>query len=463
MITLLFCMCGWYVQAQDNNYWNMQFGARSSLLGGAVVATYADHAAMYYNPGALNFKDSANISVSANLYKVERMRVQNALGNGINLTSYNFDVTPQLISGTRRINNKIEIGAIFLTHNDVDITFQQSHQGNYAIYAQDSALRYDYIGDFDYRNRISEQWFGLCVGFNVSSKFSIGFTHFFTYRFQRFSQHISASAISTDTTNSYTAQYDYNRDVRCDIVNSLAKVGALYKLTPKINIGLTMTMPSITIFGRGKTYTKITASNLTLKNYDNYTVFERQRGLNASSQTPFSIALGLAVKLKKLSLYGSAEYFAPIDPYDVINPKDSLSVNKSGVEYNSSNLLGVRASASQVLNAALGIEWPAFKRISILASARTDFNTQHNKIHSTDNNSLVTSYMDLYHGTLGVSFRRGKKSYLVGFSYSYGRQFRQQQFANFKAPTDATFLLGATDNKASYYYNSIALIFGLTL
>jgi len=454
------CACG---LAQDNNYWNMQFGAKSSLLGGAVVGTYADNGAMYYNPGALNFKDSTNISVSANLYKIERMRIQNALGKGINLTSYNFDVTPQLISGTRRINKMIELGVIFLTHNDVDVTFQQSHVGNYAIYPEDTTLRYDYIGDFDYRNRINEQWFGFCVGFNINPKFSIGFTHFVTYRFQRFSQHISATAINADTVSGYTAQYDYNRDVRYDVLNSLAKVGILYKPTPKLNLGITLTMPSVNLFGRGKTYTKISASNLALTDYENYTVFERQRGLNAYYNTPFSVALGFEAKFKKLSLYGSTEYFAPLEAYDVINPKDSLNVSKSGVEYNSANLLGVRHSAQQVMNVALGLEWKAFKRVSILASARTDFNTQKDKVLATDNSSLVTSYMSLYHGTLGVNFKRGKKSYLIGFSYAYGRQRGQRQFANFNAPSDGTFLLGPTENTAHYYYKSIGLIFGLTL
>lgn len=463
VIFLFIAYTGCY--GQDNNYWNMQFGAKSSLLGGAVVGGYADNGAMFYNPGALNFKDNANVNVSANLYKVERMRIRNALGSGLSVQSYNFDVTPQLISGTKRLSRHVDIGAVFLTHNDVDITFQQSYAATKAIYPKDSLFKRNYIGDFDYRNRINEQWFGLSMSFNLNPKLSIGFTHFFCYRFQRFSQHISATAVSTDTTanKGFTTQYDYARDVRYDLMNTVSKFGVLYKPGKNLQIGITATMPSLTLFGRGKTYTKIYSSNLASNNYESYTVFDRQKGLNAQYNTPFSIALGIKTIIGKARVYLTGEYFAAITQYDVINPKDSFNVNKSGVEYNSSNLLGVQYSAQQILNGSIGVEYELFKKLSVLGSFRTDFNSQKNKITSTDNNSLVTSYIDLFHTTLGCVLKRNKKSIIVGISYSFGELLSQKQFADFNSPTDATNLLGEAYKKAGYYYKSLGIIFGVTL
>lgn len=451
--------------SQDNNYWNMQFGAKSALLGGAVTGAYADNGTMYYNPAGLNFKDSTNINVSANLYKVERMRVKNALGSGINLTSYNFDVTPQLISGSRKLSEHVGIGAVVLTHNDVDITFQQSYSAIKAIYPGDTVFRRNYIGDFDYRNRINEQWFGLCMSFSLNPKLTLGFTHFFNYRFQRFSQHISATAISEDTAifRGFTSQYDYSRDVRYDVVSTMSKFGVMYKHGPRLSLGASITMPSLTLFGIGKTYTKVYSSNLVSNNYESYTVFDRQKGLNASYNTPFSVSVGLKTRFGKLRTYLSAEYFAPIEKYDIINPTDSLNINKSGVEYNSSNLLSVQYSAKGVLNGALGLEYALLKKLSVLSSFRTDFNTQTNKLTSQDNNSLATSYIDLYHATLGCVIRKNKKDYIVGLSYSFGQLFSQKQFADFNNPTDESNLLGVTFKKAGYEYRSLGLIFGITL
>jgi hypothetical protein len=455
----VFCYC------QDNNYWNMQFGAKSALLGGAVVGEFADNGAMYYNPGSLQFKDSSNINVSANLYKVERMRIKNALGDGINTTSYNFDVTPQLVSGTKKLGKHVTIGVVLLTHNDVDISFQQSYSASKSIYPQDSVFKRNYIGDFDYRNRLNEQWLGFCMAFQLNPKLAIGFTHFFNYRFQRFSQHISASAISTDTVSSpgFTTQYDYMRDIRYDVISALAKFGLMYRPNPKLSMGLTATMSSGNLFGRGKTYTKIYSSNLAYNQYDSYTVFDRQRGLNAQYQTPFSLALGIKASLGRLNIHASGEYFAPLEQYDIINPTDSLNINKSGVEYNSSDLLGVTYSAQQILNGALGLEYSLSKNFRLLGSFRTDFNTQKNKITSQDNSSIVTSYIDLYHATLGCSVQKNKKSYIVGVSYSFGELMSQKQFADFDYPTDASNLLGQSFKKAKYYYKSLGLIFGITL
>ena len=449
---------------QDNNYWNMQFGAKSSLLGGAVVGDYADNGTMFYNPGALIYKDSGSVNVSANLYKVERMRIENALGNEINTVSYNFDVTPQLISGSKKLSPHVDIGAVALTHNDVDLTFQQSSSGPKAIYPQDTLYKRSYIGDFDYRNRINEQWVGLCMSFHLTPKLSVGFTCFFAYRFQRFTHHISASAISDDPLlKKFTSHYDYSRDVRYDLVNTLSKFGLIYTPNSRLRIGLTTTMPSLTLFGLGKTYTKIYSANMASNNFESYTVFDRQKGLNAKYATPFSVAIGLTTQLGRAKIYVSAEYFAPIKQYDMINPEDSLNILKSGVEYNSSNLLSVQHSAHEVLNGAIGIEYKLLKKFSILTSYRTDFNSQKNKTTAQDNGSLATSYIDLHHVTLGCVVQKNKKSFMVGLSFSTGELFSQRQFADFNNPTDETNLLGASLNRAMYNYKSLGIIFGVTL
>ncbi len=40
-------------RGQDTQYWNLQYGTRSTLLGGAVIGSVSDLSATYYNPGAL--------------------------------------------------------------------------------------------------------------------------------------------------------------------------------------------------------------------------------------------------------------------------------------------------------------------------------------------------------------------------------------------------------------------------
>jgi len=52
-ITFLFAILSAQLFAQENNYWNIQYGTRSTLLGGAVIGSVSDLSATFYNPGAI--------------------------------------------------------------------------------------------------------------------------------------------------------------------------------------------------------------------------------------------------------------------------------------------------------------------------------------------------------------------------------------------------------------------------
>ena len=53
IITFLFIILSTQLFTQENNYWNIQYGTRSTLLGGAVIGSVSDLSATFYNPGAI--------------------------------------------------------------------------------------------------------------------------------------------------------------------------------------------------------------------------------------------------------------------------------------------------------------------------------------------------------------------------------------------------------------------------
>ena len=56
-------------RAQDTQYWTQQYGTRAELLGGAVVGSFLDLSATFYNPGALAMMERSAVLLSANAFE----------------------------------------------------------------------------------------------------------------------------------------------------------------------------------------------------------------------------------------------------------------------------------------------------------------------------------------------------------------------------------------------------------
>jgi len=83
--------------AQDDHYWSQQYGAESTLMGGAMVAGVSDNSAVYYNPGALAFITNPNLSIDVNVYRMDRILIKDGAGQGLNLNSAQIRMKHQLI------------------------------------------------------------------------------------------------------------------------------------------------------------------------------------------------------------------------------------------------------------------------------------------------------------------------------------------------------------------------------
>lgn len=441
----------------------MQFGAKSTLLGGSVISAYSDNGSMYYNPATMALKDSFSFGISANLYQLEFLTAKNALGPDTKMTSFNYNITPQLLSGSFELKNGTKLGVMYLSKNNYDILFQDSYQGNHNILTNYPSLKYYYVGDFTMRNRITEDWIGLSAAFKLGEKWSFGFAQFVQYHFQRFKQDISATAVSLDTLNSYTARFDYNREVQFDCLSTMTKVGVCFKPHKSLDMGLSICAPSFPIWGRGKTYTRLNFSNLQINNFESYSVFDRQKGLRANYNTPFSAAFGFRLSDEHFIFSANVEYFAQLDDYLLIDPNDTLNLKKKGIQYNSNDLIGVKKYAGSITNFAIGLEFKMTKSFSLIGSFRSDYNNQTKPDLNDDVNvRIATNYLDLWHAALGFNLNKNKKNFVVGFTYTFGEKKGLMQYANFKNPTDDTFLLYNVTKSAEFKYTGVSLILGVS-
>ena len=86
--------------AQDSHYWTLQYGPRSSLLGGAVIGSVDDVSATFYNPGALSLASDVAFAVSADVFEVTGVILEDGGGAGVNLGNAKSGLRPSMIAGT---------------------------------------------------------------------------------------------------------------------------------------------------------------------------------------------------------------------------------------------------------------------------------------------------------------------------------------------------------------------------
>ena len=88
------------LSAQDTHYWNLQYGTRSSLLGGAVIGSVSDIAATYYNPAAPALFPKSEILLGGKAYQYSSLKLNNDSGAGSDLESNAIEVAPTIFAGS---------------------------------------------------------------------------------------------------------------------------------------------------------------------------------------------------------------------------------------------------------------------------------------------------------------------------------------------------------------------------
>ena len=162
---------------------------------------------------------------------------------------------------------------------------------------------------------------------------------------------------------------------------------------------------------------------------------DRQDGLKTTYKSPSSVSFGIEYQLGKTTLAFSGEYFGAIAAYNLasparnsfLRPKWYNKSDSSKFQINSDEYLRVLESSKSVTNFAFAIKQQVGKNLDLVASFRTDF-TSYNKacndfweyqyVDSTHvpGQRLSFSNVDLYHITLGATFKDKQSDFHIGLT-----------------------------------------------
>ena len=197
---LIFTFISICAQAQDTHYWTNQYGNRTALLGGAVVGGIDDNAMVFYNPSALAFIPDNSISVNANVYRLENIKITDALGRQAGFKSSSFAAVPVLLGGMVNLKNenwKLGYGLM----SPVQFNFRATARFDGMLDLVDdveSPGEESVIGETEKNSALSELTATVGLARKTSEKFSIGISQLFTLRNENYSNHILMHLLLND-------------------------------------------------------------------------------------------------------------------------------------------------------------------------------------------------------------------------------------------------------------------------
>ncbi len=463
-LALLLIATAAQIHAQDSHYWTQQFGTRSALMSGAVVAGSDDNSMVYYNPGALGFLEDGDISINANLYQIENIRIENAIGQQADFKSNQIGNVPLLFSGMlSRQESKWKIGYGIMS----PVAFQFKGTARldelYDVVDDESESPgpEEFIGELTKNVKTTEILGALGFSRKLNDRISIGFSNFLIFRNENFARNFLVYFFLNDGNNTLVSGTEIV-NIKYFNVRYQLKLGGAWKLSDDWEIGATIATPSINLFGNGSVAENLSLNNTKLFTADrrDFLASDRQEKLKSRFKSPAAFSVGINKHFTKSTLAFTAQYFLGLKEYDIIEPEANPFIRPTDLYtvFTTEKFLTITSVTKPVLNVAVGYEYRINEELTMNLSVRTD----NSNFDAEDRNSTTTiSDWDLYHLTGGINIERERSSLTIGLIGSFGLNNNYLQDGSLENP-DENLLLGGSLQLTESRYTAIGVLLGYT-
>jgi hypothetical protein len=397
--------------AQDSHYWTNQYGTRATLLGGSVIGSVLDLSATYYNPGGLVLIDKPGILMAAKVMQYPRVALVGGGAESVSLHTFTPGPAPSLLAGTIRLRglSRHLFGYSYLGRQDAKLGVSISETGVRDVFPEAPGPE-DYTTQFRLDQKVAEHWVGLTWSYKAADRLGIGVTQYLAVR-----SHLSAvqESIETRTQANRVVMSFGSRQYSYLHFRTLWKIGLAADFKD-ITLGLTLTTPSLDVGGRGTAGLNSTLAGLDADGDgvpDDYLAAGYREHVDAYFRTPFSVAAGMTFKIRKIRVYWSTEWFAPLKPYTVV-AAGTLAPQSGGAPLS----LDVTHELAPVFNFGMGLEWFYSSRFKGYGSFTTDYSSR--KAGTSTN--LAWNDWNIFHAVTGGELKFAKSSLTFGLGYSFG-------------------------------------------
>lgn len=436
---------------QDTHVWSHRYGARSTLLGGAVIAGVDDASAAFYNPGALANVEQGDLFEGTRIFEFTKLTFHSELDETVSLDSDDFGRAPSFLGGVIPTGwKKHVLSYTMFKRQAFDLRSNIAVEGMRDVVAR-SPGEEAIFSNVKIDNKLSEQWVGFGWSYSVSPQVGVGLSTFVARRSQRGFMNASAGAVLSNGDIATSRHSDFFKYTHYRLV---WKAGIAIG-SERGQVGLTFTSPSFGVRGRGEREVVETRTGLDSDQDgvpESVLESDYQDNVGANYKAPVSIGVGYSLRLDGRAIHLSAEWYRRIAPYNVVHVAEA--VGQTTGEPIDNNLSG---ATDGVLNAAVGVEQTFSASLKGFASFATDFSTAIDDAEST----LSITRWDLYHLTSGARLRIGRADLTLGVGYIFGSE-ESPRSRSLVDIDETNFLFGRTA-LTELSYRRIQFIVGLSV
>ena len=409
MVAALVLLTPGAASAQDSHYWTYQYGTRAELLGGMVVGSIKDLSSTFYNPGAFAYSADQGLLLTTDAFELTNFTMKIEDENTFDISNTRFAKAPGMFAMRFPFDviggNQLAISYLTRQQFELELTNNRVNSWWDPGWGTGDESR---SGEFRFYEYLTDTWVGITWAKSVSDKMALGATLYGSYRSQKMRIQTILQGAQVDGPG---ASATFVRDFDYWNVKTLLKMGATFDFRP-LAFGAALTLPSLSLFGQGGTYYDDAVVNIDIDGDgrpDSYLTSNYQDELSSTYKSPASISIGTSYGYRTTTFHFSAEYFGGMDVYDILDPVDFRS-QTSGDTLSAS----IRGGMKEVFNFGFGLDHQFSEGFSLYTGFTTDRSGYLPEVNTT-----ITSW-NLYHVTLGSSFRAFEIDWTIGLGYSWG-------------------------------------------
>ena len=394
--------------AQDSHYWSEQYGTRAALLGGAMIGSVRDLSSTYYNPGATALNLEARFLLSARAYRNAKTTLVDGAGEGVDLTNSSQRPLPTFLATPIEFDwlgkHRIVYSALTRQQFDADLSTNLIQDLDVLPAPGEERTASAYTGSTELR----ETWTGLTWAYPVTERIGVGVTPYLVIR----SQTVRAQTliqVATQAGDVTIATRLRNRNYRH--YRGLARIGVSGEFG-RWSMGVAATTPSVSIGGSGQA--AFNGSLAGLEGADDVLASNIQSDLSPTFESRWALGGGFGLQLGGTRLHGSAEWFQAVDPFTALDAEGFIP--QTGGEPLENDIVAEYAS---VFNWGLGLE-QSIGSAMLFLGVNTDRAAGNPDTPAVSTGSLTT--YDLWHYSVGGSFRVGRSEFMLGLGFAGGSQ-----------------------------------------